>query len=141
MLSPSYGPQQGLLCTPRSMVGPACNSEIQSSLESIFSILTSTSLEVIPFTLLLDLLLISRFQVSLLPSLQSAPFAFLVLALSFLFPPCDRSMPLATVFGAYNQCATLLFPPSELLTRYSFRMRICQRTALPSTYSDLPALA
>ena len=74
------------------------------------------------FSLLLDLLLISRFQVFPLPSLQLAAIAFLVLALSFLFPPCDRSMPLATVFGAYNQWATLLFLPSELPTRYSLWM-------------------
>ena len=43
------------------------------------------------------------FQVSHLPSLQSPTFAFLVLALSILFPPCDCSMPVASVSRAYSQ--------------------------------------
>jgi hypothetical protein len=45
----------------------------------------------------------SIFQVSPLPSLQSPTFAFLVLALSILFLPCDRSMPVASVSRAYSQ--------------------------------------
>ena len=122
------------------MVGPACNSEAQSLSEGIFCLLTSTSLEVISFSLLVDPLLISPFQVSLLPILQSASIAFLVLAQSFPFLPCDHSMPVDTVIRAYSQYASLLLPLSEMSTRHSIPVRICQRTASPSTYSDLLAL-
>jgi hypothetical protein len=55
------------------------------------------------FSLLLDLLLIPCFQVSLLPSLQSPTFASLYLALSFLFLPCEHSMPATMVSRAYSQ--------------------------------------